>query len=135
MAKRYQEEQGPTLRQRRVAEMLRRALSEVISENPLKETELPDLPVTVGEVRLSPDLRRATVFVLPLGGEHAEEFVKALNREKREIRRALNRRIHLKRSPDIRFVSDPVFDQLDRMQQLFDSEDVKRDLTLPANGS
>lgn len=111
--------------------MLRRALADLIAEGPLKDPDLRNVSVTVGEVRLSPDLRQATVFVLPLGGDHADEVVLALNRESRDIRRLLNGRIHLKHSPRLQFVADPMFDRLDRMQQLFEQDDVKRDLAQP----
>ena len=111
--------------------MLRRELAELIAEGPFNDPDLPPVSVTVGEVRLSPDLRNATVYVLPLGGDHADEVVLALNRESREIRRLLNGRIHLKHSPRLQFVADPLFDRLDRMQQLFAQDDVRRDLAQP----
>ncbi len=131
MAKRFHSRNGPTQRQLRVGEMLRRELADLIAEGPFNDPDLPQVSVTVGEVRLSPDLRQATVFVLPLGGDHADQVVLALNRESRDIRRLLNSRIHLKHSPRLQFVADPMFDRIDRMQQLFEQDDVKRDLAKP----
>lgn len=119
---------GPTQRQLRVGEMLRRSLAELLVDKEFKDPDAPNVPITVGEVRVSPDLKRATVFVLPLGGQQADEVVAALNKERRHIRRLLNSGIHLKHSPHLTFVADTMFDQLDEMKKLFSQERVVRDI-------
>ena len=106
-------------RQLRVGEMVRRALAELLAADALIDHDIPDVAITVGEVRMSPDLRQATVFVFPLGGEHAELIVEALNSEKRELRHQLNKSVRLKFSPKLTFVVDPLYDTIDRMSHLF----------------
>jgi len=120
---------GPTQRQLRVGEVLRRALSETLSRGDLHDPELSGVSITVGEVRLSSDLKVATVFVLPLGGQDADEVIEALNRCKGEVRREVNRRITLKFSPELRFQVDTSFDQMDTTRKLLSDPRVKRDLT------
>ncbi len=120
-----------TQRQRRVGELLRRTLAEMIDDGSVKGVDIPDIPVTVSEVHMSSDLKRATVYVLPLGGDRTDEVVQALNTERRQIRRILNGRVQLKRSPALQFVGDPIFDQLDHMQRLFNRQDVLRDIASP----
>ena len=115
-------------RQLRVAELIRRALAGLLLEGVPNEPDLHCTSITVGEVKLSPDLRNATVFVLPLGGGNAEEVVAALNERRSEIRRSLNKSVTLKRSPALTFVSDRLFDQMEDMRRLFDREDIRKDL-------
>lgn len=117
-----------TQRQRRVGELLRRTLADLFANGALKMPDVSDISVTVSEVKISPDLGKATVYVLPLGGKQTDEVVRALNQERREVRKALSRHVNLKRSPVIHFVADPMFDQIDHMQRLLNQEDVKRDL-------
>ena len=80
---------------------------------------------------MSPDLKRATVFVLPLGGQNTEVVLEALNEHRRDIRRKLNRSLRLKFSPALEFVPDPVFDQMDEMRRLLSLESVRQDLDAP----
>ena len=115
-------------RQLRVAELIRRTLASLLLEGVQDEPDLQCASITVGEVKLSPDLRNATVFVLPLGGTNAEEVVAALNRRKSDIRKSLNRAVSLKRSPSLTFVSDRLFDQMEDMRRLFDRDDIRKDL-------
>ena len=122
-----------TQRQRRVAELLRRVISEILAEGIRLEEGDPEMSITVGEVRLSPDLRKATVYVMPLGGERAEEAVAMLNRERVAIRKQVGRGIRMKHSPTLRFVHDPLFDQMDALRQLFDREEVRRDVASAAD--
>ena len=119
-----------TQRQRRVGELLRRTLAELSSDGSLKIPDIVDVPVTVSAVDISPDLTKASVFVMPLGGVRTDEVVQALNGARREIRKQVNGRVHLKRSPQLQFFADPMFDQLDHMQRLFSREDVKRDIAV-----
>ena len=114
-----------------MGELLRRTLADLFTNGTLKMPEISDISVTVSEVKISPDLGKATIYVLPLGGEQTDEVVSSLNQERREVRKALSRHVNLKRSPVIHFVADPVFDQIDHMQRLFVQENVKRDLANP----
>ncbi len=94
----------------------------------IHDPDLARMSITVGEVRVTPDLRIATVFVLPLGGEGKDEVVALLARNKYEIRRALNKAAQLKHSPDLRFMLDDTFDQMDATRKLFEKDEVRRDL-------
>ncbi|MFQ5437614.1 MAG: 30S ribosome-binding factor RbfA [Paracoccaceae bacterium] len=125
---RFSEAKGPSQRQLRVAEVIRRALAEIFARGDLYDPELAHVSLTVGEVRTSPDLRVATVFVLPLGGQESEVAIGALNRSAGEIRRLLNRRITLKFSPELRFVADESFDRMDETRRLLGENRVRRDL-------
>lgn len=116
---------GPSQRQLRAGELVRHALAEV-----LREEDFPDLttPVTVTQVRLSPDLRHAICFVEALGGAHAEEMVTALNRHAKFLRGRLGRLIDLRFTPDLKFMRDDSFDEAARMARLFSAPEVQRDL-------
>jgi ribosome-binding factor A len=129
MAKtRPQTSSGPSQRQLRVAEVIRRALSEILARGDLHEPELEHVSITVAEVRTSTDLRHATAFVLPLGGVNTEEVLKALTRSRHELRRMLASRIELKYSPELSFQPDTSFDQMDRTRDLLGLDAVRRDL-------
>ncbi|MCV6597255.1 MAG: 30S ribosome-binding factor RbfA [Mangrovicoccus sp.] len=129
MAKnRHHDGPGPSQRQLRVGELIRRTLSEVLSRGEVHDPELNAHSITVGEVRTSPDLRVATAFVLPLGGAGAEDALAALRRNKAELRRAVAKSVNLKFSPELRFVLDDTFDRMDETRRLFDQDAVRRDL-------
>ena len=119
---------GPSQRQLRVGELIRRVISEVLLRGDIHDPDLAHVSVTVGEVRATPDLRMAHVHVLPLGGQNAEVVIEALNRNKYEIRRAVNKSLSLKYSPDLKFVYDRTFDQMDETRRLLEQERVKRDI-------
>lgn len=119
---------GPNQRQLRVAEVIRRALSDILARGDVHDPDLHSASITVAEVRMSPDLRQATVFVLPLGGVNTEGVLKALNRNTYEIRRQVTAQIDLKFSPQLIFQPDRRFDQMDRTRDLLESPEVKRDL-------
>lgn len=119
---------GPSQRQLRVGEMLRRAISEILTRGDLYDPDLANVSVTVGEVRTSPDLKNATVFVYPLGGQNAENMVAALNNSSGEVRYALTKNVALKHSPKIKFMLDTTFDQMDDTRRLLNQENVIRDL-------
>ena len=119
---------GPSQRQLRVGEMLRRAISEVLARGDLYDPELANVSVTVGEVRTSPDLKNASVYVYPLGGQNAKDMVKSLNKNSGEIRYSLNKNIDLKHSPKIKFYVDTTFDQMDETRRLLTQDNVTRDL-------
>lgn len=129
MAKsRHHEGSGPSQRQLRVAELIRRTLSDVLNRGDIHDPELNRLSLTVGEVQVSPDLKIATAFVLPLGGQGQEDAIKLLGRNKGELRRALSKEMTLKYAPDLRFRLDETFDRMDRTRELFERDDVRRDL-------
>ncbi|MFB9149801.1 30S ribosome-binding factor RbfA [Roseovarius ramblicola] len=119
---------GPSQRQLRVGELIRRTLSEVLMRGDIHDPDLNRLSVTVGEVRLSPDLKIATAFVMPLGGEAQGEAIEYLARNKPELRRLIGRKAGLKFTPDLRFRLDETFDQIDETRRLFEDEKVRRDV-------
>lgn len=119
---------GPSQRQLRVGELLRRALSDVLMRGEVHDPELNAMSITVSEVRASPDLKIATVFVLPLGGDKREEAIAALARNKGEIRRMVTKGMNLKYTPDLRFLIDETFDKMDETRRLFAQDHVRQDL-------
>ena len=129
MAKnRFHDGPGPSQRQLRVGELIRRVLSDVLMRGDVHDPDLNRLSVTVGEVRTSPDLKVATAYVSALGGKGQDELVALLARNKGELRHALGKQLDLKYLPDLRFRLDSTFDQMDETRRLFDSDDVRRDL-------
>ncbi len=125
---------GPSQRQLRVGELIRRTLSQVLARDDVHDPDLSRLSVTVGEVRTSPDLRVATVYVMPLGGKHRREALDALKRNRSELRRLVSRAVALKFSPELRFKIDETYDQMDAARRLFSRDEVRRDLE-SGNGS
>ena len=125
---------APSQRQLRVAELIRRALSEIFARGDLHVPGVSGASLTVGEVRTSPDLKQATVFVLPLGGDGAEETIAELNAHRGEIRHAVTKAVTLKFSPQLRFLVDESFDQMDATRRLLADPVVSRDVALGAEG-
>lgn len=123
--------QGPTQRQLRAGELTRHALVEILREEEISDPDLTGVSVTVTEVRMSPDLRNATVFVEPLGGGHAPEVVKALNRHAKFLRGRLGHSIDMKFTPALKFLHDESFDEAARMSRLFQDPRVAQDLVPP----
>lgn len=122
------EGRGPSQRQLRVGELVRRSLATVLARGDIHDPELAHVSVSVGEVRMSYDLRSATVFALPLGGVNTDVVIEALNRNKGEIRHIANKSLSLKFSPELNFLPDQSFDQMDETKRLLDSPEVRRDL-------
>ncbi|MFT6090395.1 MAG: ribosome-binding factor A [Sulfitobacter sp.] len=122
---------GPTQRQLRVGETIRRALSDVLARGDVHDPELNRLSITVGEVRASSDLKIATAFVLPLGGEGREDVLKLLARNKGELRRLLSKKLVLKFAPDLRFQLDETFDRMDDTRRMLAQDVVRRDADAP----
>src|SRR4051812_43552724 len=120
--------QGPTQRQLRAGELIRHSLVEILREEDIADPSLEGVSVTVTEVRMSPDLRHATVFVEPLGGGHAPEVVDGLNRHAKFLRGRLGRSIDMKFTPDLKFLHDESFNEAQRMSRLFDDPKVQQDL-------
>lgn len=119
---------GPSQRQLRAGELTRHALVEVLRAEEINDPDLAGVSVTVTEVRLSPDLRHATVFVEPLGGAHAETVVKALNRHHRFLRGRLGHAIDMKFTPELKFLHDETFNEAARINALFADPRVAQDL-------
>jgi ribosome-binding factor A len=119
---------GPTQRQLRVSEALRKALSEVFLRSDIADVDLSGVTLTVSEVRASPDLKNATVYVLPLGGTNQEKVVAALKRHRRFIRGEVTRRIDLRHTPELIFELDATFDQSGHMDALLRSPEVAQDI-------
>ena len=113
----------------RVGEQVRHALAEVLARGDVHDPDLAGQIISVLEVRMSPDLRHGTVLVMPLGGKGEAEAVAALNRNAKELRHEVSRRLReLKFSPDLRFRVDDRYDEAERIERLFEEERVKRDL-------
>ncbi|MCB2136724.1 MAG: 30S ribosome-binding factor RbfA [Rhodobacteraceae bacterium] len=119
---------GPSQRQLRVGELIRRTLSDVLARGGVHDPDLLRMSITVGEVRVSPDLRIATAYVLPLGGAGVEAALTALRRNKGELRHAVAKAMTLKFAPDLRFLPDETFDRMDETRRLFADAKVQRDI-------
>jgi ribosome-binding factor A len=124
----FHEGGGPSQRQLRVGELIRRTLSDVLARGDIHDPELERMSITVGEVRTSPDLKIATVFALPLGGIGQEDVLKILARNQGELRRAVAKQLNLKYAPEFRFRLDESFDRMDNSRRLFTQENITRDL-------
>jgi len=125
---------GPSQRQLRVGESLRRTLSDVLNRGDIHDPDLNRMSITIGEVRTSTDLKIATVFVMPLGGGDRKEAIEALKRNKHELRRMVGREMSLKYAPDLRFLIDETFDRMDEARRLFADERVARDIASGGEG-
>jgi len=119
---------GPSQRQLRAGELVRHALVDIFREEEIADPSLAGVSVTVTEVRVSPDLRHATVFVEPLGGERFADVVAALNRHAKFIRGRLGRMIDMRFTPELKFLHDESFNEAARMNRLFEDPRVARDL-------
>ena len=119
---------GPSQRQLRVGELIRRTLSNILTSGKIHDLDINRISISVGEVRTSPDLRIATAYVSALGGTQNSNLISLLNKNKNELRRAISRNLTLKYSPDIRFRLDETFDRMDETRQLFSNDKVRRDL-------
>ena len=124
----FNRDQGraPSQRQLKGGELIRHALAEIFVRGEIVDDVLNQFSLTVSEVRMTPDLKLATVFVLPLGGEGAEDAVKHLDKHKRFLRGKLARRVNLKFMPELRFKTDTSFASSQRIGELLAS--LARDL-------
>lgn len=132
--KRFSTGTGPSQRQLRVGELIRRTLSDLLHRAEIHDPDLNRMSITVGEVSCSPDLKVATVYVMPLGGQEVETAIAALARNKAEIRHRVAVAMTLKYAPDLRFRPDETYDRLDETRRLFADEKVRRDLESPQDG-
>lgn len=119
---------GPSQRQLRVGELIRHALSEMLARGEIHDEVLASHVITISEVRLSPDLRLATVYVMPLGGADIAPVLDAFERNRRYIRGEVAHAVNLKFAPDVRFREDQSFEEATRIDRLLDSERVRRDV-------
>ena len=115
----------------RVGELIRHAIAEILARGEVRDDAFDRHPLTIPAVRMSPDLKLATILVMPLGGKGAGATVEALDRHKKELRALVARRINLKFAPDLRFALDTSFDAQARMDELLRSPAVARDLKDP----
>lgn len=122
---------GPSQRMLRVGELVRHALAEVLQRGNVTDPVLTAHIITVPEVRMSPDLKIATCYVMPLGGKDLAPVLKALEANKKYLRTEIARRMELKSVPDLRFREDTSFDEGARMDALLRSPEVARDLDTP----
>jgi len=119
---------SPSVRQLRVGEELRHRLAAVLERGTLRDPVLQGQSFTVTEVRCSPDLRSATVFVVPLGGVWDEGVLKALDRAAPFLRGEISQDFHLKYLPRLSFARDTSYDEADRIDRILRSPEVARDL-------
>jgi ribosome-binding factor A len=119
---------GGSQRQLRVAEAVRHAVADILVHGGAGEPNLERHTITVAEVRMSPDLKLATIYVMPLGGRDTQIVIAALERNKKFLRGEVARRVNLKFAPDIRFRADDRFDAAERIEKLLRTPAVQRDL-------
>jgi ribosome-binding factor A len=129
MAKRLEKSSGSSQRQLRVGELIRHALAELLARGDVHDPVIEGHLITVPEVKMTADLRLATIYVMPLGGRDAEAVVAALERNKRYLRGEIARHVNLKFAPEIRFRIDERFDEAERIEKLLRTPAVRRDLT------
>ena len=128
MTKRSAQKSAPSQRQLRVGELIRHAMAEMLARGDVHDPVIEGHLITVPEVRMSADLRLATIYVMPLGGRDENEVVAALDRHKRFLRGEIAHRVNLKFAPDLRFHVDERFGEAERIDKLLRSHAVARDL-------
>jgi ribosome-binding factor A len=119
---------GGSQRQLRVGEVIRHAVADMLTRGEVHDPVIEGHLITVPEVRMSPDLRLATIYVMPLGGRDAQDVVDALERNKRFLRGEIARHVNLKFAPEIRFRIDERFAEAERIEKLLRTPEVQRDL-------
>ncbi|RTL53840.1 MAG: 30S ribosome-binding factor RbfA [Bradyrhizobiaceae bacterium] len=119
---------GGSQRQLRVGELIRHAVSDILSQGGVHDDTLAGHIITVPEVKMSPDLKLATVYVMPLGGRDTGEVLEALDRNRKFLRGEVAHRVNLKFAPDLRFRADERFDEAERIEKLLRTPAVQRDL-------
>ena len=130
MRNKQSRDSGPNASQRqlRVGELVRHAIAEMLARGDVHDPVIEGHLITVPEVKMSPDLRLATIYVMPMGGRDAGEVVAAFDKHKKYLRAEIAHRINLKFAPDIRFRVDERFDEAERIDRLLRSPAVQRDL-------
>jgi ribosome-binding factor A len=119
---------GPSQRALRVGELIRHAMSDMLTRGDVHDPVLEGHLITVPEVRMAPDLRMATIYVMPLGGRDIKDVIDALERNKRFLRGEIAHRVNLKFAPELRFRADERFDEAERIEKLLRTPAVQRDL-------
>ena len=119
---------APSQRALRAGELVRHAMADMLTRGEVHDPVIEGHLITIPEVRMTPDLRFATIYVMPLGGRDVGDVVAALERNKRFLRGEIARRINLKFAPDIRFRADERFAEAERIEKLLRSPAVARDL-------
>jgi ribosome-binding factor A len=119
---------GGSQRQLRVGETVRHAVADILAHGSVHDPDLEGHIITVPEVRMSPDLKLATVYVMPLGGRDTDKVLAALERNKKFLRGEVAHRVNLKFAPDLRFRVDDRFDEAERIEKLLRTPAVQRDL-------
>ena len=119
---------GGSQRQLRVGEIVRHAVADILAQGGVHDADLEGHIITVPEVRMSPDLKLATVYVMPLGGKDTGKVLAALARNKKFLRGEVAHRVNLKFAPDLRFRVDERFDEAERIEKLLRTPAVQRDL-------
>lgn len=121
-------QKGPSQRMLRVGELVRHKLAEMLTRGEIHDEVIASHVITVPEVRMSPDLKLATVYVMPLGGVDVEPVLEALRRNVRYIRGEVAHALDLKFAPNLRFLRDETFEEADRIERLLASPKVRQDL-------
>lgn len=124
----FQGKDGPSQRQLRVGEVIRRSMSEILQRGEVHDPDLQRMSITVGEVRMTPDLSIGTCFVLPLGGKDADLAIAALARNKGELRHLISKSLKLRATPDLRFRKDDMYDRMDATRAMFADDRVAKDV-------
>ncbi len=119
---------GPSQRMLRVGELVRHALAAMFARGEVEDDALRGSVITVPEVRMTPDLKIANAYIMPLGGMHAEEIVAALNRHRKFVRGRVAPQINMKFAPEVRFYVDDTFEEATRIDSILRSDKVQRDL-------
>jgi ribosome-binding factor A len=119
----------PSQRQLRAGELIRHALMDILSREEFDDPALHGKSITITEVRASPDLKHATAFAAPLGGEDMGATIDALNRAAGFLRGRLSKEVDMRYTPQVRFIADDSYDEARRIDQLLASERVRRDLS------
>ncbi|MDB5479496.1 MAG: ribosome-binding factor [Caulobacteraceae bacterium] len=124
---------GPSQRQLRAGELVRHALVDIMRTESFTDPALAGVPITLSEVRVSPDLKHALCFVEPLGGKEAPAVIEALNRASRFLRLRLGPAIEMKFTPTLKFIHDDSFDTAEHINRLLADPRVRRDLDASAD--
>ena len=119
---------GPSQRMLRIGELIRHKIAEMLSRSEIHDDVLASHVITIPEVRLSPDLKLATVYVMPLGGNDLKPVIGALTRNRKYIRAQVAHTLNLRYAPDLRFLEDKTFEEATRIERLLDSPHVRQDV-------
>ncbi len=119
---------APSQRMLRVGELIRHKLADMLARGDIHDDVLASYVITISEVRMSPDLKLATAYVMPLGGKDVAPVIEALDQNRRYIRGEIARAVNLRMAPDIRFREDESFEEATRIDRLLDSPRVKADV-------